>query len=109
MSRPEREVLIDSIQTEDLIRLNGAIRIARSVKRKGGRVKSVIFAIRRCSWTRRPYTVINRADMYLKPLEIVAKGFSLCRGPIDAMLQSDIEARGGPSLLECCDVIGVVS
>jgi hypothetical protein len=109
VNREAREALIDSIEDGDLIRLNGTLRVARSVSRREGRVKSITFAIRRCSWTRRPYTVVGRTDMYLKPLEIVAKGFGLCHGPLDMFLQSDVEARGGPSLLQCCDVIGIVT
>ncbi|HET6725856.1 MAG TPA: hypothetical protein VFH85_07620 [Gammaproteobacteria bacterium] len=116
-ARIEREAMIDSLQVGDLVRFRGALRVVRGVnrfagyrksKRKPSQVQSIDFSILRCSWTRRPYTVVSRCDLYRVPLEIVKRGFGTEHGPLDVLLQRDIDARGcAPSLLQCCDVIGV--
>lgn len=111
-----RKELIDSLEVGDLVRLNGTLRVVRDVSRgtrksplRPEQVYSVTFAIRRCSWTRRPYTVRGRCDLYHADLEVVKKGFGAERGPLEVLLQKDITDRHGHSrLLECCDVIGVI-
>ena len=115
IDRLEREALIDSLQVGDLVRLNGTLRVVRAIglptpksSRRKDRVYSVTFAIRRCSWTRKGYTVKGRVDLYNCPLEVVKRGFGVNNGPLEAMLQEDIENRRGHALLECCDVIGVI-
>ena len=109
-SRIEREATIDSLSAGDLVRRNGRLRVVRDVARKaGGRVRSVTFSIQRCSWTRRPYTTVGRSDMYAGTLEVVCRGYGVSRGPLEVLLQRDIEAKGAASLLECCDVVGVIS
>lgn len=114
IDRAEREALIDSLQVGDLVRVNGTLRVVRGLgiptpksSRRKDRAYSVTFSIRRCSWTRRPYTVVSRCALYNVPLEVVVRGYGTERGPLDVLLQADCDARTGPSLLECCDVIGV--
>lgn len=114
IDRAEREALIDSLQVGDLVRLNGTLRVVRGIgkptpksPRKQDKVYSVTFAIRRCSWTRKPYTVKGRVDLYNIPLEIVRRNFGTVHGPMDCLLQQDCDRRNGPTLLECCDVIGI--
>lgn len=42
----------------------GTQRVVRKVSRDdAGRLKAVYFAIKRCSWTKRPYTVYVRSDL----------------------------------------------
>ncbi len=115
MSREAREALIDSLQVGDLIRRNGTLRLVRHVtrlhegsgrlnrrdgKRYPGRVKSVTFAIRRCSWTGRPVTVIGRVDLYYGTLEIVRRNFPLARSFEEAVLQDEVSLKG-PRVLSC--------
>lgn len=114
MSLEERKALIDSLQVGDLIRLNGTLRIVRDLGRrtrrsplKSEQVYSITCAIRRCSWTRRPYTTINRCDLYHARLEVVRRGYGTEHGPIEVMLQQEI-ADDNLRILECCDVIGVI-
>lgn len=117
MSREQRKALIDSLEPGDLIRLNGTLRVVRDVGRRTKKsplrpeqVYSITCAIRRCSWTRRPYTTINRCDLYLVPLEVVRKGYGAEHGPLEVMLQQEIEDKHGDRrILECCDVIGVIA
>ena len=111
-TRAEREALIDSIETGDLIRLNGRLRVVRKAnhsKRHPGRLSSITMSIQRCSWTRQPFTVRARADLYRIDLAIVSKGFGCEHGPLEVMLQKQIENHHAPKLLECCDVIGVLA
>lgn len=114
IDRAEREALIDSLEVGDLVRFNGTLRVVRDLgiptpksSRRKDRVYSVTFAIRRCSWTRKPYTVVSRVAMYNVPFEVVRRGYGTVRGPIDYLLQQDCENRRGDTLLKCCDVIGI--
>lgn len=111
-ARAEREALIDSLETGDLIQLNGRLRVVREVTRfekNPDRLRSITMSIQRCSWTRKPYTVRGRADLYYGNLAIVSKGFGCEHGPLDVLLQQQIESRDAPKLLDCCDVVGVLS
>lgn len=116
IDRAEREAMIDSLQVGDLVRLNGTLRIVRGIHKPNpkstkphNRVYSVTFSILRCSWTRKPYTVKGRVDMYNVPLEVVQRDYGTMHNPIDVLLQADCENRSGDTLLKCCDVIGVTS
>ena len=106
--RKEREALIDSLQVGDLIRINNLTRVVRGVAHKrGGKVRSITFSIQRCSWTRRPYTVLGRSDLYLCTLHVVKRGYGVQRTGLEALLQKDVEDHNS-RILECCDVIGMI-
>lgn len=119
IDREARKALIDSLEVGDLISLNGRLRIVRDIGRRPNRkspllddqVYSIVLSIQRCSWTRRPYTVRNRCDLYNENLFIVQKAYGTEHGPLEVMLQDEIEKRSGfdKRILECCDVIGVLS
>ena len=107
--------MIDSLEVGDLVRLNGSLRVVRDIGRRrrksridDSQVYSVTFAIMRCSWTRKPYTVRGRCDLYHADLAVVQKGYGTERGPLDVFLQRDL-ANNGDCVLKCCDVIGIVS
>lgn len=110
--RAEREALIDSLEVGDLVEINGRRRIVREVaharSRDRAQVSHITLSIQRCSWTRRPYTVRNRCDLYLCQMRMVRKGYGAERGPLEGLLQKDIENHN-LRLLECCDVVGVLS
>lgn len=116
-SRAVREALIDSLEVGDLVMFRGSLRIVRDVgrfqgyrksKRKPRQVQSVVFSIQKCSWTRRPYTVVSRCELYRVPFAIIKRGFGVEHGPIDVLLNRDVlSTKGSPSILQCCDVIGV--
>lgn len=117
MGLDARKALIDSLEVGDLIRLNGKLRVVRGIGRRtyksplrSSQVYSVTLSIQRCSWTGRPYTVRGRCDLYHAELQVVQKGYGAERGPLEVLLQRDIDNRHGDTrLLECCDVIGVIS
>ena len=116
--RVQRMELIDSLRVGDLIRVNGKLRIVRDTwgppKRspRGWRVCGVTFAIRRCSWTRRPTTSVDRFSLYRVPLEIVRRGYGTSRTPLGAKLQQEIETMRGISNrgdLRCHHVAQVIA
>lgn len=83
-------------------------RLVRAVGRDArGRVRSLTFAIRACSWTRRPYTVYTRTDLRLmnaRPSGWPRATFGL---PSDQELLRNIRAdASSPPTLDCCDVRG---
>lgn len=91
-------------------------RVVRNVSRwrctpRGGRVdgegplRCVTFAIRRCSWTKRCYTVYTASD--LKTLRFRPAGARVkLNRPWDEAIAQEIENKHGPRLLSCCDVRG---
>ena len=105
--RVERESLIDSLEVGDLIRINDLKRVVRDVRRRRGKVTHITLSIQRCTWTRRPYTVKNRTDLYLCRLDVVTKGYGVGRTELEAMLQKDISDHN-LQLLHCGDVKGRV-
>lgn len=119
VERAERMALIDSLRVGDLIRVNGRLRIVRetwgppkrsSASRK--QVYGIVCAIRRCSWTRRPTTCIDRFFLYTAQLEVVRRGYGTCRTPLGAALQAEIEANRGTSnrgSLSCRAVAQVIA
>lgn len=103
-----RTALIDSLEVGDLIRLNSKLRVVRDIGRsRKGRITCLVFAISRCSWTRRPFTVYVRTDLYNARLELVKKGYGLGDDFLSAKLQETI-ADHSIKDIECCDVIGVL-
>lgn len=81
-------------------------RLLRRVSKDAqGHLRSVTFAIRRCSWTKRPYTVYLRCDfrlLRLRPSGWPRATFGL---PSDQALLADIEDDRRQQL-HCCDVVG---
>lgn len=117
--RAERMTLIDSLRVGDLIRVDGKLRIVREIwgppKRSPanrGQVYGIVCAIRRCSWTRRPTTCIDRFALYRVPLEVVRRGYGTSRTPLGATLQAEIESNRGTSnrgSLSCRSVAQVIA
>lgn len=101
-----RHALIDSLEVGDLIRLNSKTRVVRAVGYKRGRVSHIVMSIMRCSWTRRPYTVRCRSDLYKVDLQLVKKGYGISRTELEDLLQQEINDRN-LRMLTCCDVVGV--
>jgi hypothetical protein len=111
--RAERIRLVESLRENDLIRWNGKLRVIRGVTPGTGtgyRRISFSFSILRCSWTRRPFTTYTRTDLQdlKRPLELVARNYK-DKTVIGQLVNKDIQARSSaPSVLECCDVVGVI-
>jgi hypothetical protein len=88
---------------------NGTQRVVREVTRyKDGDLCSVTFVIRSCSWTGRPYTILNYTDLRYRGFK--PTGFRKRLGSVfDWKLYSEIKSkRPWPQRnLGCCDVRGV--
>ena len=84
----------------------GTLRIVRRVSHyPDGDLRSVTFAIRRCSWTRRPTTVMGYSDLRLLGYQPVGASMPL-RARLDHELAKDIADHRRQSL-HCCDVRGI--
>lgn len=95
-------------------------RVVRSVKhtrptRRGASKRdpqrtSVSFAIRRCSWTGRAYTVYGRADIRVNARATGVR-VRVADSELALKLLREMADRSPPynKLITCCDVIGVLS
>lgn len=86
---------------------SGALRVVRKVTNgASGFTTYVTFAIMRCSWTRRPYTVMNYIDLKahgFRPTGIRVK----LTTKMDKELTKDILDKNRRKLY-CWDVVGVM-
>lgn len=124
-TNPELGKLADEwahiINKGDVVRTNtGDIRVCRSVHRgspKTGKGSSTStyarrvfchFAIRHCSWTGRPYTLYNVAEMVQMGWTPTEAKPRLLRADIDRMLEGDFGAdKSEDCVLSCCAVKGL--
>jgi len=96
---------------------HGPLRVVRDVhrysahswnrhrRRQAGRLGSITFAIRHCSWTKRPYTVYTASDLKTFGYRYVGARVRLDR-PIDKRLAVAIRDSTNQSL-KCCAVRGL--
>ncbi len=92
----------------------GTLRVVRDVSRvrdskfkrtlKQGDVFCITFAIKNCSWTKRPYTVYNRYDIK-RQFELTNVRVKL-NSEIDALLAQEMDNSDKP-FLTCCAVRGL--
>jgi hypothetical protein len=102
-------LLIDSLEAGDLISVRGTLRIVRHVGRDDdGKVRNIILAIKRSSWTNQCYTAVVRCDLYHVQLEVVSKQFSSLDTWLDKRFTYSIEHPHAPDRLTAKDVIGVL-
>jgi hypothetical protein len=84
---------------------NGTQRVVREVKRyKDGELRSVCFAIRRCSWTGRCYTILGYTDLRYRGYRKV--GRTRMGSAIDWKIYKEIGNVNKPRV-SCCEVRGV--
>lgn len=101
---------IAKIQKGDILRGPSGLRVVRevshSVNRWGTRT-SVYFAIQRCSWTGRCYTVMNQTDLRTLGYMPTGKHWPLNHA-FDQLIEEEFKrnSRSG-RVLGCCDVAGV--
>lgn len=96
------------VQAGDVLRTrSGDFRLVRDVLRHKDRLY-ISFAIRRCSWTKRPYTVYVSGDTYLRQMTWVGK----YRGKLTALdrrIQREINDVSGRRRcgVTCCQARGL--
>jgi hypothetical protein len=85
----------------------GDWRVVRKVCRdRQGAFHSVYVAIHRCSWTRRPYTILTVCDLLYRGFRLIeCKPFPMKRW-IDKELVRNMDDHRLETL-HCCDVIGL--
>jgi hypothetical protein len=98
-----------AVQPFDVLRTpSGDLRVVRTVTRfKCGALRSVCCAIRRCSWTKRPYTVLG-LDVLRRCALVPGVNVAHLAGTLDVELLAAIGADAQRTSLKCCDVVGVM-
>lgn len=107
MSKRLQEPWMTHVKVGDVLRsCTGTLRVVREVSRyKNGDLSAVTFAIRHCSWTRRPYTTMNYTDLRMQGFTRVGANYSL-KTELDARLARDIADHHRRDVT-CCEVRGI--
>lgn len=113
----ERFALLYALKPNDVIRLNGTLRVVRTVKwrneRKRGRRRDArprgifTFVILHCSWTGRCYTCYTSSDLAQKPIELIARNFRSKNAALEQQILHNIHHALDHPTLSCCDVHGI--
>lgn len=92
MTRRTQLPWMASVKVGDVLRsASGTLRVVRSVARfKDGDLRSLGFAIRRGSWTQRPYTIMNFTDLRQQGFTRIGANYSM-RTELDRRLARCIE------------------
>ena len=80
-------------------------RVIRSLSKKNGKLTSVTFTIKRCSWTHRCTTTYNRHDLTYLGFTKSRKKIPL-KTKLDKKIQKEIDDHRLRQL-DCCDVKGI--
>lgn len=89
-----------------LVNCNGTYRVVRAASFfPNGNLATVTFVINHCSWTRRPYTVMNFTDLRQQGYR-PAHARSKLNGPLDAQIAKVVSNHCDHSL-SCCAVKGI--
>lgn len=103
---PQKD-LLRSIRVGDTISINGSIRVVRGVHRNSRHTRICFtFSILHCSWTKKPYTVMNWIGLYHKDVQILRRGGKVLGSELEKKLMKAV--WGQEKELHCCDVIGVL-
>ena len=107
--RPQPAWMAALVAGSVIHRPRGSWRVVREVSRyQNGDLRAVALAIKRCSWTRRCYTILNANDMIQLGYGPVPVGRRKLRGRLDRDINRSIhQPCWEPRILTCCDVEGV--
>lgn len=88
---------------------SGDLRLVRKVSRWNGKLGAVTFAIRRCSWAGRAYTVYCAADLKTLGYQLLPVRVKSLDGPLDVKLHEFIHGNytRGEYPMKCCDARGL--
>jgi hypothetical protein len=98
---------IDRIRVGNVVKIGPAYRTVRAVHTKDGRPYYFAFAIRRCSWTHRPYTIILRPELRQRAEAVYYVSKNVRATKIERRLQENIDDDTCRTC-DCCEVRGVV-
>jgi hypothetical protein len=98
---------IQHIRKGDVLASGSTLRVVRSVHHTE-RHTYVFFTIKRCSWTRRCYTVLTQHDLKDRGFRATGKRVRL-RSKMDREIEAEINEHRQSSdvVLRCCDVEGI--
>jgi len=94
------------VEVGSVLRKGNSSRIVRAVHRyPNGDLRSVTFAIKRCSWTHKCYTSYGYTDLIWNGYVLVEGVKAKLDGFFDELIRREFTAdkRG----LDCCDVKGI--
>jgi len=96
------------VKVGDVLKVNGSLRVVRGVSHGPfpDSRSTFSFAIKRCSWTRRGYTVYTSSDLITLGALRMNKRMPL-RTKLDRVLSEDISKSLKKPQLSCCDVEGM--
>lgn len=96
------------VQVGDVLKVNGRLRVVRGVSHGPfpWSRSNYSFAIKRCSWTHRGYTVYTSSDLITLGVQQMNKRIRL-RTKLDRLLARDIKESPDKPILTCCDVEGM--
>lgn len=101
---------LDKIQEGDILLEQGrSERVVRNAHYgKNGKLYSVTFTIKHCSWTGRCYTVLIRADLKTRRFAPTGKKYK-AKTELDTKIKEEVNNSYNPPeiKLHCCDVKGV--
>jgi hypothetical protein len=104
---PQPDWMNDCAAGDVLREENGKPRLVRDVSRTpDGRLRAVHFAIRRCSWTKRPLTCLMASDLRNRKFRRIARLTRWEKSVVDLKLDIEI-ADPYERLLFCCDAKGL--
>ncbi len=99
---------IASLKIGDVIvsKKSGMLRVVRELSGYGAiSMRSVSVTIQRCSWTHRPYTIIDRF-MLRRDYECTGTNVGVLNSPLDMAMKYEINSRKKPKIT-CCMVKGI--
>lgn len=108
---------IDKLKPGDVVLFkSGALRTVLEVTHRTHNPKRLLcamFTILHCSWTKRPYTSLERSDIAQRAQCVTRARVNLAKHPAALLAIADshirgFDANGEPNrVATCCDVIGV--
>lgn len=108
---------IDRLKPGDVVKFkSGSLRTVLEVTYRthdNGRLLCAMFTILHCSWTKRPYTILERSDIAQRGQCVTRARVNLAKHPAAVLAIADscirgLDDKGEPNrVATCCDVIGV--
>jgi len=99
------QIVVGSVVREG----DGPLRVVRYVHRVADGRIWVGLAIRRCSWTTRPYTILNASDLKTRKFRLVPVRPVTLKGDFNARMAASMRHDGPAHLspMRCCEAVGV--
>jgi hypothetical protein len=98
-----QRVWFKTVQLGDVLDGPRGLRVVRAVNRhKNGDLRSLAFAIRKCSWTGSGYCSYEASALRIGGWRPAGTRYPI-DGPLDCWLQADILSHGRTKTVTCCE------